>query len=135
MNNFNVDITSKGDIEPAMALAFRKHGIAVGFSVQEVDRKEDVTSWTPKLSREQRLVFFWAEPNKKEGFKPLPNVGSATAAAIATRWLDLIDYGPEPDHEGSNGKGWRIYNEAWGHVGHEWAAIVAVTPRWAMYGK
>ena len=135
MNNFNVDITSRGDIEPALALAFSKRGTAVGFSIQEVDRKEDVTSWTPKILREKRLVFFWAEPNKTEGFRPLTEFGSATAAEIAQKWLDHVDYGPEPDHDGSNGKGWRIYNETWGYVGHEWAAIIAVTPRWAMYGK
>jgi hypothetical protein len=135
MNNFNVDITSQGDIGPALALAFSKRGAAMGFSVQEVDRKADVTSWTPTLSREQRLVFFWAEPQRKEGFRPLAKFGFATAADLAKTWLDQVDYGPEPDHDGSNLKGWRIYNEIWGHVGGERTAIVAVTPRWAMLGK
>jgi hypothetical protein len=26
-----------------------------------------------------------------------------------TAWLEEVDYGEEPDHDGANGKGWRVY--------------------------
>ena len=41
----------------------------------------------------------------------------------------------EPDHDGNNEKGWRIYNEAWTHINGRWEALVAIKPIWAMYGK
>jgi hypothetical protein len=135
VNNFNIDITAMGDIGPAMAVAFSEGRYAVGVSIQEVSRKPDVTSWGRQPETEPRIVFYWAEPHKKERYRPLPKIDAATAAIMAKQWLDQVEYGPEPDHEGVNQKGWRIYNEIWGHVGGEWAAIVAISPRWAMFGK
>ena len=41
----------------------------------------------------------------------------------------------EPDHDGHNGRGFRIFNESWGQVGGEWQAFIAIKPIWAMYGK
>lgn len=45
------------------------------------------------------------------------------------------DYGRQPDHDGDNEKGWRLYNETWGMVGGDHSAFAAVEPAWAMYGK
>ena len=39
------------------------------------------------------------------------------------------------DHDGSNGPGWRVYCEDWGHVATYSAAICAVKPVWLWYGK
>lgn len=50
-------------------------------------------------------------------------------------WLAEAPYGLEPDHDGHNTKGWRVYNEAWGHVNTEWQAFVAIEPVWLMHGK
>ncbi len=44
-------------------------------------------------------------------------------------------YRAELDHDGSNGRGFRIYNEYWGHIGDSHYAILAVLPVWAWYGK
>lgn len=60
---------------------------------------------------------------------------AAGAADFASRWLAEADYGSQPDHDGDNGKGWCIYNEAWGHVDSHYSAIIAIAPSWAMYGK
>ncbi len=41
----------------------------------------------------------------------------------------------QPDHDGDNEKGFRVFNESWGHVFGEWEAFIAIKPIWAMYGK
>ena len=51
-------------------------------------------------------------------------------------WLENeADYGKEPDHDGDNGKGWRVFNEDWGHVADYTYSIIGIQPEWAMYGK
>lgn len=66
---------------------------------------------------------------------PYPMDCQATTEFV-WNWLQQgADYGKQPDHDGDNGKGYRIFNEAWGHVGNDWRAIIAVQPAWAMYGK
>lgn len=41
----------------------------------------------------------------------------------------------EPDHDGDNDKGFRLFTESWGQVFGEYQAFVAIEPIWAMYGK
>lgn len=88
------------------------------------------------------LVFFWTKSSigsELAGAKiidlPFPLKGDAIGN-YAWEWLtSAAEYGPEPDHDGSNGRGWRVYNEDWGHVAGRWDAFFAVQPVWAMYGK
>jgi hypothetical protein len=54
---------------------------------------------------------------------------------FVSKWLSQVDYGTEPDHDGSNGKGWTVWNDSWGRVNGEWQSFVAIKPTWAMYGK
>jgi hypothetical protein len=87
-----------------------------------------------------RLVFY---DNRYKSSEPeggdqtaLPfTLDAAGAADFAARWLAEADYGKQPDHDGDNGRGWRLYNESWGHVDGHFSAIIAVAPNWAMYGK
>ena len=117
MDNFRIDITSEGDLTPAMRIAFGKYRKAKGYSI----------------SPEKGLIFYWAE-HERAAMLPF-ELDAEAAADFARRWLAEQNYGTEPDHDGDNGKGWRLYNEAWGHIGNEWQAFVAVKPAWAMYGK
>jgi hypothetical protein len=57
------------------------------------------------------------------------------AADFAWNWLAEQDYGEQPDHDGSNHKGFVLFNDAWGHVAGDRYAIIAVGPAWAMAGK
>ena len=84
-----------------------------------------------------RLLFFWMAPPKVvRGFTNLPFKATDQDIAIITqRWLDEANYGPEPDHDGDNGKGFRLFCEDWGHVDGHPEAFLAVTTAWAMYGK
>jgi hypothetical protein len=119
MDNFHIDITNNQDLLKAMEIAFRgPHTRAVGY----------------RTCPTKGLIFYQYESSTR--MIPLPfKLDAAGAADFATRWLAEQDYGREPDHDGDNGKGFRIYNEAWGHVDGEYQAFVAVKPVWAMYGK
>ena len=57
------------------------------------------------------------------------------AVEFVHSWLESIDYPPEPDHDGSNHKGFRAFTDSWGHVAGHRYGIVGIQPAWAMYGK
>lgn len=60
------------------------------------------------------------------------------SADLAWNWLQEQSddkYKDFIDHDGDNDKGFRIYNEAWGHVADSHYGILAVYPIWAWYGK
>lgn len=81
----------------------------------------------------KRLVLYWTLSEKSIPL-PAPLSGVALEAFVKS-WLDDVEYGPEPDQDGHNEKGFRVYNEAWGHIGHDWQTFVAIEPAWIMYGK
>jgi hypothetical protein len=88
--------------------------------------------------RPLRLVFFnHYEVGKTDGDKvALPFVMDGQGAAdFAWRWLEQAKYPKEPDHDGNNHKGWRLYNESYGHVDQDCYGVIAVAPSWAEYGK
>ena len=79
------------------------------------------------------LILLWHEEQKST---PLPfPLGLEQAASFISDWLKQAAFGGQPDHDGSNGKGWRMFTESWGHVAGHHYAIVGVQPAWAMYGK
>lgn len=80
-----------------------------------------------------RLVLYWAESPKAQTL-PAPLDGDAIVTFVKA-WLDAVSYGAQPDHDGDNSKGARVYNEAWGHIDREWQAFVAIEPVWLMHGK
>ena len=84
------------------------------------------------------MVFLRYKPDTApEGYSAFPFPMDADGASdFAARWLAVAPYPKEPDHDGDNEKGWRFYNEAWGHVGkYGHCALIAVRPSWQMYGK
>ena len=85
------------------------------------------------LNNEPTLIFFWA----KEGENiELPfGLDEKGVVNAISGWLLYLEYGPEPDHDGHNERGWRIFTDNWGFVGKFRNAIVAVQPSWAMFGK
>lgn len=85
---------------------------------------------------EHGLVFRWHDGSSSRSSTKFPTPVNAEAACdFAWGWLRTQDYGKQPDHDGDNGKGWRIYNESWGHVASDHYAFIAIQPAWAMYGK
>jgi len=121
LDNFRFDLTSEGDLVKPMEIAFqRATRRAEGYLIDD----------------KKGLVFFWYLGGSAAGLVPLPfKMDHVGAADFAKRWLAEQNYGNEPDHDGDNGKGWRLYNEAWGKIGDWTGSFIAVKPAWAMYGK
>lgn len=68
---------------------------------------------------------------------PYP-MGWKESADLAWGWLlnqPLEKYQDDLDHDGSNNKGFLVYNEYWGHVAESHYAFLGVKPVWAWYGK
>ncbi len=132
MDNFRIDITSEGRDKLLQALNLCQHNKVVAYGVE----------WSPTRRGVQRLVLFHTvvTPGERglDGLNITPTLFPLTLeqmGELAFGWLAQCDYGEEPDHDGENHKGWRLYNEAWGHVRSDWRAFVAIEPAWAMYGK
>ena len=86
--------------------------------------------------KNHRLVFYWSRPDAGDDYFPLPvQCDADVITPIIERFLVIAKYGDEPDHDGHNKRGFRIYNEAWGHVDGSSRAFMAVAPCWAMFGK
>lgn len=118
MDNFKIELVSEGRQKLIDAFKLLQQSHAIGYAVTD-----------------KGMVFFWARASTPE-YTPLPfKMDLAQCAEFAWGWLQQADYGKEPDHDGDNGKGFRLYCEDWGHVAGRWEAFVAVEPCWAMYGK
>lgn len=85
---------------------------------------------------EKGLCFLWLEGNS--GIKLVTPMGWKESADIAWCWLinqPEEKYDEYLDHDGSNSKGFRVYNESWGKIGGVAYAFLAVKPVWAWHGK
>ena len=123
MDNRRIDITVNGNLEGWLKLAM-PYEKAVGWA--DRGRDDDGT---------RRIVLFWS-PSKRDDYVPFPGHADAAALAVYVRqWLDAVTYHRIRDFDGDTGKGFRIYNEAWGHVDDEWQAMLAIQPVVALYGK
>jgi len=83
------------------------------------------------------MLLWWALPDVvPAGVYKLPSKTKVTSLeSMIKDWLADQDYGESPDTDGSVSKGWRVYNESWGHIGDNWRAFVAIEPAWLEYGK
>ncbi len=128
-DTFRLDVHSstRKNFEHAMHIAFSSHRCATHYLK---DGKAG-------------LVFFWVDPNMPDAY-PLPNEMDVDGAIeFAWQWLGSFNRqtieiyaGKEPDLDGDvELGGFRVYNEAWGHVLGQFAAIVAVQPEYRLLGK
>ena len=118
-DNFHFDILG-APLKLALDVATVDHKKVVGW------RQEDRQGST-------RLVLYWTETGRGNPL-PAPLEGEAIVSFVQS-WLNAANYGRQPDHDGDNGRGCRVYNESWGHIDREWQAFIAIEPAWLMYGK
>lgn len=146
MDNRQFDITSEG--EKALAMAIRiawdnaPGGKAVHYKVVKV--KSDTRYWGEPTSHHSTnskedkegiptLILFWSDDKDTI---PLPYpLEVEEAIPFINGWLKKAEFGQEPDHDGDNGKGWRVFSDDWGYVAGNRCAILGIQPTWAMYGK
>lgn len=132
-DNFHFDLTGV-PLDKCLAIAFGPHSKAVGWAEIPANPENHSHEAVWGASKGQRrLVLFWAEHDQMSKL-PAPMTAEQVEPFVKA-WLGAADYGRQPDHDGDNGKGWRVYNEAWGHVAGSWEAFVAIEPVWLMYGK
>lgn len=152
MDNFRFDMICEGDsmLEEALKLVWKATGNegeglgtrrrgATHYAVREPVKavKDPSKPHLDNSGKPRRIVFFsYASSSLSDDLVRLPfHLDAKGAADFARRWLAEADYGKEPDHDGSNKRGWRVYNEACGQVDDNHGAIIAVAPVWATYGK
>lgn len=129
MDNLHIDVTSEGfeTFKKAMSLFNQKR--CVGFKVSKAK-----ASGLGHRGKE-RLILFWYHSDRQDTQLPYEMEFDAYVN-FAWGWLQQADFGEEPDHDGSNGKGFRVYNEDWGFIQEgSHGSFVAIEPAWAMYGK
>lgn len=106
-------------------LATRYHG--------DGEHRGHSTSYEESPDGKPTLILLW---NEEKGSLPLPYpLNLDQAVEFVAGWLQGAEFGDEPDHDGSNGKGFHLFNDYWGHVADHRYGIIGVQPAWAMYGK
>ena len=126
-DNFHFDITGAPldkCLDLAMAGAAGKKVVARSAERRIVDQP----------SSRPRLILYWHE-HPKATMLPAPITEVDVLTGFVKSWLLWIDYGPEPDHDGDNSRGWRVYNEQWARIGDLTYSFVAIEPTWLWHGK
>ena len=120
-DNFRIDVTAEGVEALVKCFELCCHERIAAYRVCEDPKKP-------------RMFLYWTDSEKATSF--IVNLPPHLVAQQVHCWLmEQVDYPTAPDHDGDNHKGFRFYNEDWGHVDGEWQAFAAIEPVWAMYGK
>jgi hypothetical protein len=90
-----------------------------------------------------RLIIYWSIPDKynleklNTEFKEFPfKMSKESLKNFITDWLKQASYGPQPDHDGDNHKGFIISTgDFWGHIEFMNQTSFSVQTDWQMYGK
>jgi hypothetical protein len=124
VDNFHFDVTCQGNEQFSKCLE-----MAITLSGHK-----NVTHYL--IDDKRGLGLFWHYQDKHDTLLKLPYPMKIPAIVqFATNWISQVEYPQQPDHDGDNGRGWRIYNESWGHVWDYHEGVIAIAPVWAMYGK
>lgn len=143
-DNFHFDLTGV-PLRKSLEIATLEHK-AIGWKEQVRTRGE---AWGVQLPSPQglfparsrskpidvRIMLYWTDKDVKDLNRFPAVMGVDQLETVIKAWLDALMYGPEPDHDGSNSKGWHVYNERYGRVNDEWQTFAAIEPVWLEYGK
>lgn len=148
MDNFKIELVAEsiGAMRRGLEIAFAAHsGTAKGWGVKHIDQNEEIPEYNDSAPRllgvssvpHDVLVFYWSKPEGDYEYHEFPTKMDAEGASkIAMDWLNEKGiFGDEPDHDGSNNKGFYLFCNTWGHVLNSHYGMVAIGPAWAMCGK
>ena len=132
MDNYLIDVIC--DKRPVFDAA-----IALAFELQRWGANPaEASHWAIK---DGGFILFRSSASATESANPFPApVGHKLAADCIWRFLESADYGKQPDHDGSNKKGFRVTTDRverrpgetrWCRFG----VVCHVLPHWCMYGK
>lgn len=92
---------------------------------------KSVTHW---ICADNQLIFFWHKP-EIAGVVPLPGpMKVEDCDGFIKSALSTMEYGTEPDCDGSVAKSWRIRHRIPGQQ-FGWYVAFVVTPHWNEYHK
>lgn len=127
VDNFQINVVSKGKQTFAHALA-----IAVNHAPGNKATHYEV-------HKTLGLILYWHLPNLGAGRVAYPfpfTMSLQVLTDFVWEWLLQTEPStPEPDHDGSNSRGFCVYTGAWGAVESSPYSFVAIRPEWAMHGK
>jgi hypothetical protein len=116
----------------------RLFGVANSIDSQVVVRCSECDG-EGKLPPTEAMILLWADGDRRVEVQPIPlpfPMDCGAAINFLSAWLDTCTYPPEPDQDGSNGKGFiATTGNFWGHCEGLRYSIVMVVPDWQMYGK
>jgi len=139
MDNRVFDINGEGQetLGRVLQLAFEQKGSNTKAKYFVVDKKKGLI-----------LLWYVADSQKDKVTKFLTPLSAKAATPMVIEWLnsdeaktiELGDWDEDADHDGSNGAGWRVFCERWGHITGEDGldydgSIVAITPAYMWHGK
>jgi hypothetical protein len=103
-------------------------GVAIGLAVGADGRA------THYQMAKKSITLYWHE---EKDAKELPyKMGPAALTDFVWHWLQGVERGPQPDHDGSNTESWMLdTGDGWGHVDGSFYSMFRVTATWAMHGK
>lgn len=126
---FNINGLSKEMLLKTLELAFSQEGASTKANCYKIDP-------------DRGMILYWYE---QPGTIPFPtNMKPEEILDIVWAWLKSepevsttydADWDYDADHDGHNGRGWRVYCEGWGKVQDNSAAICAIKPVYLWYGK
>jgi hypothetical protein len=119
---FEIRSCGKKPLECAVQIAY--DGASGGKATHYVEREVDGVS---------TLILLWHE---ERGAIKLPFPLTVDKAAdFVQGWLDNCPKPKEPDHDGDNNPGFRIFVDSWGQVNDWTYSFMGVEFHWQMYGK
>lgn len=123
-----VDVSSEGSLHLDLAIK-----LAMQYHVGHERKEPTVSHWQEK---DGKLFFFWHASGGGQEFM-VPHTREMLVPLILA-WLAKQDYGEEPDHDGSNGRGWRLKSHFSlfpdDHRGRSYIQFM-ITPEWLEYHK
>lgn len=85
-----------------------------------------------------KMIVYWSAPESTEGASslPYPMRGKPLADFVWNWFSTEANWPPEPDHDGSNSRGWYLdTGNEWGHVGSSFYSLFSLETSWLMHGK
>jgi len=121
MDNFKFIMTGYGSVAMNAALS------CLAFKYPKIAAWEKGTDASGDY-----LWFLWSPDSNPASQELIVPISPTSMCPLIEAWLAGAKYPSEPDHDGSNSRGWRISTE--GRAGN-WQRAFCIRPEWAEHGK
>lgn len=144
MDNFSIDLCSDSDehLRMGIRIAFEQNapgGKATHYAILQ-DNHEMVLFWHESAMGQKLYAEdthrSYVRTELKGDVVPLPFPLDANAAyGFVSEWLKVAQFDKNPWHDASDGPGFRLFTDYWGHVYGSHYGIVGIRAERALFGK